>query len=539
MHDSDPHDFDCSALTEWSAYQTGVDLPRTSYDQFLYLKQHGLLIPVSEATHIKGALLFEFSSEPTPGGGRPDEAHVAISLGDGKSTIEAADTAEGVLVKNHDSRFNYAAILPGTQAALDDPSILSGWEPGSSDHFAATTSATTPTETGGLTLDEVVHGIMLQESGGNYTAHSPYGSASGAYQYIDSTWNDYGGYAHAKDAPPAVQDQKMRSDTEAAYKKLGDWDRVIAAHFAGEGGQAGPKSGWNVHPGDPHNPSIQEYVDSVKQHITQAEASGWVPADKQSAAAQDTADHGDDAAGSGHTTDQTAGHTADPTGTAGTTDAHGATGATTTTDPQAAGTDAHSAAPSTTTGAGAIYVINPGADPATAGVPAAPGAGAAGTSPAGGAADPTGADATGTNTTAAGTAGAHGASPAGVDTDHDGLTDEFERLIGTDPANADSDHDGLSDSYELLVSHTDPNQADSDHDGVPDGMEITIGTDPMSADTDHDGITDGAELTAHTDPLQSSLGTSPTSGASGVGATDDIGHGATVDAGHGADLPGH
>ena len=131
MHDSDPHDFDCSALTEWSAYQTGVDLPRTSYDQFLYFKQHGLLIPVSEATHIKGALLFEFSSEPTPGGGRPDEAHVAISLGDGKSTIEAADTAEGVLVKNHDSRFNYAAILPGTQAALDDPSILSGWEPGS------------------------------------------------------------------------------------------------------------------------------------------------------------------------------------------------------------------------------------------------------------------------------------------------------------------------------------------------------------------------------------------------------------------------
>jgi hypothetical protein len=50
--------------------------------------------------------------------------------------------------------------------------------------------------------------VMNRESGGNIHAQNPSSSASGKWQFIDSTWNGYGGYAHASDAPESVQDAK-------------------------------------------------------------------------------------------------------------------------------------------------------------------------------------------------------------------------------------------------------------------------------------------------------------------------------------------
>lgn len=63
--------------------------------------------------------------------------------------------------------------------------------------------------------------IRKYESGGNYRAENPSSSASGAYQFIDSTWRAITGRSdRAKDAPPAVQD--------AAFYEL--WDGGRGAH---------------------------------------------------------------------------------------------------------------------------------------------------------------------------------------------------------------------------------------------------------------------------------------------------------------------
>jgi cell wall-associated NlpC family hydrolase len=110
--DANPTAFDCSELAQWAAGRVGVDLPDGSWLQYLQLKEQGAVIPVDQAVHTPGALLFRFETEPTAGGGRPGEAHVAISLGDG-NTIEARGRAYGVGSWEAGDRFTYAAVIPG------------------------------------------------------------------------------------------------------------------------------------------------------------------------------------------------------------------------------------------------------------------------------------------------------------------------------------------------------------------------------------------------------------------------------------------
>lgn len=63
------------------------------------------------------------------------------------------------------------------------------------------------------TLSSVLGQIRANESGGNYTAQNPNSTASGGYQFINSTWQNLTSqsgigtqYATAKDAPPNIQD---------------------------------------------------------------------------------------------------------------------------------------------------------------------------------------------------------------------------------------------------------------------------------------------------------------------------------------------
>ena len=67
------------------------------------------------------------------------------------------------------------------------------------------------------------------------------------------------------------------------------------------------------------------------------------------------------------------------------------------------------------------------------------------------------------------------------DSDHDGLSNRFERLrTRTNPRRADTDGDGLSDKIEVENTHTNPRVADTDGDGYNDGEEVAAGSDPRN-----------------------------------------------------------
>jgi len=105
-----------------------------------------------------------------------------------------------------------------------------------------------------------------------------------------------------------------------------------------------------------------------------------------------------------------------------------------------------------------------------------------------------------------------------VDSDGDGLSDDYERTLGTDPARMDSEPDasgnvvgdGIMDGVEIRMG-MDPlaintitgcnRYGDIDLDRLNDCEERVLGTDSCVSDTDGDSIPDLVEVLSRTNPL--------------------------------------
>ena len=82
--------------------------------------------------------------------------------------------------------------------------------------------------------DIVLATIRSLESGGNYRAQAAGATASGANQFLDSSWAGYDGYTHAKDAPPEVQDAKAAENvTKILNANGGDVTTVPVIWYIG------------------------------------------------------------------------------------------------------------------------------------------------------------------------------------------------------------------------------------------------------------------------------------------------------------------
>ena len=90
-------------------------------------------------------------------------------------------------------------------------------------------------------------------------------------------------------------------------------------------------------------------------------------------------------------------------------------------------------------------------------------------------------------------------SDAVNDLDSDGLTNLDEFQLGTEPNNTDTDSDGLLDGDEVNRYQTSPQLADSDGDLLLDGLEVELLSNPLSSDSDNDGLLDHYEYSFGTD----------------------------------------
>jgi cell wall-associated NlpC family hydrolase len=232
---------DCSGLTSYVYGQFGIRLPRYSNAQ----------TTVGVRTNIANA-------KPGDLVGWAKGGHVAIYAGDGY-IIHSARPGTKVTMRRLFSNEKVFAVSLNIPGGAPKPTA------------APRQQSIQPKSTGRSRINDpnavgnFLSALRRHESGNNYTARSKHSTASGAYQYIDRTWNNYGGYPRAYMAPPAVQDRRAREDAINKFRRYGDWETVAAAHFYPA--WATNRSMWNRRPGGSFNPTVSTYVSRVMGYM--------------------------------------------------------------------------------------------------------------------------------------------------------------------------------------------------------------------------------------------------------------------------------
>lgn len=132
-------------------------------------------------------------------------------------------------------------------------------------------AASQATGLGSDAVDQFLAAVKQHESGGDYTAYNAGGGASGAYQYIQSTWSGaaqdagYGQYAGgpASAAPPAVQDAVARHMALSYFNQYGSWKNAAEAWYMPS--MAGNPADQNVvpYPSAGNTETVGSYGDQI------------------------------------------------------------------------------------------------------------------------------------------------------------------------------------------------------------------------------------------------------------------------------------
>ena len=104
-----------------------------------------------------------------------------------------------------------------------------------------------PCGAGSAEIQAILATIRTLESSGNYQAQARGSTASGAYQFIDGTWNGYAGYTRAADAPPEVQDAKAATMVLNILERFADVSAIPVTWYIGHLPNAG-SSEWDTVP---------------------------------------------------------------------------------------------------------------------------------------------------------------------------------------------------------------------------------------------------------------------------------------------------
>jgi cell wall-associated NlpC family hydrolase len=115
--------FDCSGLIQWAYKQAGINLPRTSQQQWAALKRRA--IPTNQAQ--EGDLVFMAGSDGTPN----SPGHVGMMINKG-SLIEAPTTGQDVKIIGYDPRQWSHAARPTGRGSLGISSNMPGNNTGAS-----------------------------------------------------------------------------------------------------------------------------------------------------------------------------------------------------------------------------------------------------------------------------------------------------------------------------------------------------------------------------------------------------------------------